>query len=411
MSASLPRHPSPDHLRKQAKTLLGAQRRRAPACCSLFRRLRRFSDLSDEGILDATVTLAEAQLALAMHYGYPSWKGIIEEARSYPRSTEYSLEAVAEDSEEPIPDYAGAGVPLAVVAAMNHAGIPIRYMEFAAASGWAFSFGYHYRDITPAFMGVRGRPGADGPIEVFASLPGEYGLGYEMARTGDPGELWSFVVRKVDAGIPVMSEHMDGGLIPAYRRKDGRRQLFFDGTVVPGWIDVDGMNPYAVYSFVKEGEAKSRKEIIRASLHRAVRKGKELEWEGVPQGMAALRAYLADVSDPEKDFAEVQEWFCWAAFERLLARRCAEVWLGSVATAFQGALREPLLRAARHYGEAFRGYDRYMGEVQACDPPGRTLEERARSPERIRIIAPILEGAIAEEWRGLEALEEVVENL
>lgn len=411
MSSSLPRHPSLGHLKKQAKMLLAAQRRGVPASCTLFRRIRRFSDQTDEEILEATVSLAEAQLALAMHYGCPSWKELIDEVRSHPASSEFSLKAVTERSEEAIPDYAGAGVPLAVVAALNHAGIPVRFMEFAAASGWAFSFGYLYHDVSPAHMAVRGSPESDGPLEVFAFLPGEYGMTYDMALTEDPEQLWSFVIRQVDSGTPILSEHMDGGLITTYRTKNGRRQLFFDGTVTPGWIDVDGLNPYAVYSFVKEREPRPRDEITRAALGRALAKGKEHEWKGVPQGLAALRHYLSDVLDPTKDFSECSEWFCWATFERLMARRCSEVWLRCVAGTQPGDAKGLLTVAADHYGEAFRYYDRYLGETEGCTSPHLNLQERTRTPERIRAVAPLLERAIAEEAVALEALEEAMKLL
>ncbi len=61
---------------------------------------------------------------------------------------------------------------------------------------------------------------------------------------------------------------------------------------------------------------------------------------GIPQGMAALQQYLADVSDESKDFAECEEWFCWAAFERLMARRCSEVWLRSITGHLDGEAAE-----------------------------------------------------------------------
>jgi hypothetical protein len=408
MSASLPRHPSVNHLKKQAKMLLGTQRRRIPACCALLRRLHRFAAASDEEILEATLSLAEVQLALAMHYGYSGWKEMIGEARSHPAAGQFSLEAVRDRGEETIPDYAGAGVPLAVVASLNHAGIPIRFMEFAAASGWSFSFGYLYDDVSPAYMAVRGDPAADGPLEVFAFLPSRYGLGYASARTQDPSRLWSFVKKHVDSGIPIMSEHLDGGLITAYRMQDGRRQLFFDGTVAPGWIDAGGLQPHAVYVFVKEREARPRGEITRAALERAAAKGQEHTWRGVPQGLAALRGYLADVRDLTRNFARCGEWFCWAAFERLMARRCAEIWLRSLAEVRTGEARRWLAAAADGYGEAFRGYDRYRAAVQAGEPPGHPLPELVRTPERVGIIVPLLERAIAAEARGLEALQKVL---
>jgi hypothetical protein len=411
MQSSLPRHPSVDHLKKQAKMLLAAQRAGQPASCRFFRRLRRFSEATDKDVLSARVSLADAQRALAMQYGYGSWKELAEEARSHPPQAEFSLARVMAHSEQPIPDYAGAGVPLAIVAALNHAGVPVRFMEFAAASGWAFSVGYVYDDISAAFMAVRGQPGSDGPLEVFALLPEQLGLGYELARTDQPAQLWRFVRSKVDSGTPVMSEHMDGGLITAYRMKRGRREIFFEGTVDTGWKTADGLGPYAVYSFVRRREPLPMEEVTRSALARAVQKGRAHEWGGVPQGLAALRAYLADVRDPARTFEETAEWFCWAAFERLMARRCAEIWLGSVGRKLSGEAGRLISVAADHFGAAFRHYDLYLGETQGRNPPRPTLFERARVPERIDRCAPLLEQGIDEEASGLEALEAAVELL
>lgn len=408
MCPSLPRHPNTDLLKKQAKMLLTAQRQGVPAACEVFRRIHRFSTSTNEEILGANISLADAQLALAKHYGYRNWKELSEAAGSHPPGSEFSLDGVRSRSEEPIPDYAGAGVPLGVTAALNHAGFPVTFMEFAALSGWSFSFGYQYMDVSPAFMAVRGRPEADGPPEVFGFLPKQLGLGYDMALTENPGQLWEFCKEKVDRGVPVMSEHMDGGLIVAYRTQGNRRQLFFDGTVAAAWIDVDGFNPYAVYSFVKEGEPRPMDQIVRAALQRAVAKGRPHDWEGVPQGLSALQRYLADVKDPSKDFEESAEWFCWATFERLMARRCSEVWLRTVGAGLGGEMGAALGAAAARYGQAFQYYDRYLGETQGCHPPRATLWARARAPERIEVCAPLLEQGIQAEAEGLEILEEVV---
>ena len=411
MHSSLPRHPSVGHLKKQAKTLLAAQRQGKVASCRLFRRLHRFAGTADREILSADVSLAEAQLALAMQYGCRSWNELTAEARSHPPQAEFSLAGVRARSEEPIPDYAGAGVPLAVVAALNHAGVAIRFMEFAAASGWAFSFGYLYDDISAAFMAVRGKPGSDGPLEVFAFLPEQLGLAYEMARTAHADELWEFVTSKVDSGTPVMSEHMDGGLITAYRVIDSGREIFFDGTVDTGWKAVDTLGPYAVYAFAKEREPLPREDVTKSALRRAVQKGQGHDWDGVPQGLTALRAYLADVGDPTKTFEEAGEWFCWATFERLMARRCSEVWLKSVSRELSGEAGRLTSVAADRFGAAFRCYDLFLGETQGCNPPRATLVERARSPGQIERSVPLLERGIQLEALGLEILEAAVRHL
>jgi hypothetical protein len=404
----LPATPSLEHLKKQAKQLLAAQRRGMPQCCPILRRLHRFAGSSDEEILSAKLTLAEAQFLVAMHHGYASWPKLLDDVRSRLAAGANSLAAVVRRSKVEIPEYAGAGVPLAVVAALNHAGIEMDFMEFGAASGWAFSFGYCYEDISPAFMAVRGNPEADGPMEVFAFLPKQLGFDYEMTRTEvEHNRLWSFVKRHVDAGAPVMSEHMDGGLITAYRERNGQQQLFFDGTVVPGWIDVDKLQPYAVYSLVKQRDPKPRDQIRRLALKRAVAFGEADDWKGTPQGTVALRTYLADVLDETKSFSDTEEWFCWATFERLMARRCSEVWLRSSAEHLDGDARALVAEAADNYGEAFRCYDRYLSEVGA-GAPRLSLRERARTPERIAVIADILERGIEAETAGLEALKQAV---
>lgn len=409
MSSSLPAHPSLEHLKKSAKQLLAAQRQGAVQCCRFLRGLHRFADATDEEILAASMKLAEAQLVVAMHFGFRSWADLKHDIESRPTEDDHSLHAVERRSREEIPEYAGAGVPLCVVAALNRAGVDMDFMDFAAASGWAFSFGYRYDDVSPAHMAIRGDPASDGPFEVFAFLPLQLGFDYEMALTrDDPDALWSFVQGQVDAGIAVMSEHMDGGLIIAYREKSGRRQFFFDGTVMPGWLDADSLQPHAVYSLVKRRDAASAGEIRRLALERAVAKGSPHEWRGIPQGAAALRSYLADVSDATRDFAETEEWFCWATFERLMARRCVEVWLRRSAEHVDRNARTHVLAAADGYGEAFRCYDRYLSAVRGPRPHAQSLRERARTPERIAVIAEVLEQGIDAETAGLGALARAV---
>jgi len=385
--------------------LLQAHRHGVPACCGVLRRIRRFSSCSDPEILAARVSLADAQHALALHYGYANWKEMCAEASTYPSGEEPSLAGVIARAEEEVPEYAGAGVPLGVVAAMNHAGIDIRYMEFAAASGWAFSFGYRYGDESPAHMAVRGEPGADGPFEIFAFLPAQYGLTWQMVPTNAPEEVWAFVTAHVDARVPVVSEHFDGGLIVSYRVKEGQRQIFFDGTVRPGWVAVEDLQPHGVYSLVGEGSGRHPGEIRRAALARAVGKATASDWKGVPQGIDALKRYLADVRDPDRDFRDCQAWFCWAAFQRLMARRCAAVWLGKVARLESGGARQSLSLSAEHYAEAFRWYERYLNAIRSSRSP-RDLSEPPSIEDRIERLGPLLEHGIAEEAEGLATLAE-----
>jgi len=76
MSPQLPASPSLEQLRKQAKSLLKAHRRRDPSACGVLRRLRQFADRSDDEILDAPLKLDDVQFALAMDYGLKSWAAL-----------------------------------------------------------------------------------------------------------------------------------------------------------------------------------------------------------------------------------------------------------------------------------------------------------------------------------------------
>ena len=411
MSPTLPKHPNLDHLKKSAKQLLAAQRDGDAGCCQFLRRLRRFSDASDSDILAARVTLKDTQYLVALFYGFESWDKLRRYVQAPKTTNANSIEAVVLRSRVEIPEYAGPGVPLAITAALNHAGVEIEFMEFAAASGWAFSFAYHYADASPAHMAVRGNPAADGPLEVFAALPDQLGFGYDHAPTAGHDALWRFAKEHVDAGTPIMSEHLDGGLITGYRDDGGDRRLYFDGTVGAGWLGVGDLQPHAVYVFERQRGPLPRETITRQALRRAVEKGSPHVWREIPQGLAGLRAYLADVGDLEKDFAETEEWFCWAAFERLMARRCCELWLRSVAEQFTGRASDLLSGAAERYGKAFELYDAYRLEVRGGEPTPPSLHDRVRASRRIAVIEPLLAKGIAAEAEGLEVLKCAVETI
>lgn len=70
----LPSRPSLDHLKHQARDLIADHRARLPAACQRIREFHpRFSQATDEVIGAASLTLADAQLAIAREYGFASW--------------------------------------------------------------------------------------------------------------------------------------------------------------------------------------------------------------------------------------------------------------------------------------------------------------------------------------------------
>jgi hypothetical protein len=60
-------------LKKQAKDLRKSHRTRNPECCATLRLLRCFANAADEEIFNSKISLNEAQMALALDYGFKSW--------------------------------------------------------------------------------------------------------------------------------------------------------------------------------------------------------------------------------------------------------------------------------------------------------------------------------------------------
>jgi len=73
MTRSLPTAPNLEHLKKQAKDLQKSHRNGNPECCEVLKLLHQFSELSNNEILNTTLSLNEAQLGLALDYGFKSW--------------------------------------------------------------------------------------------------------------------------------------------------------------------------------------------------------------------------------------------------------------------------------------------------------------------------------------------------
>jgi hypothetical protein len=79
MSKQLPAKPNLENLKKQAKTLLKAQRDgEIQAAERIKAHLPRLAHVPPEDILKSDFTLQEAQLVVTREYGFPSWPQLVE---------------------------------------------------------------------------------------------------------------------------------------------------------------------------------------------------------------------------------------------------------------------------------------------------------------------------------------------
>ena len=69
------------------------------------------------------------------------------------------------------------------------------------------------------------------------------------------------------------------------------------------------------------------------------------------------------------------------------------------------------LRLVRPYEKAYDCYKRYLYEVQHGVPDAEDRKALARTPERIKIIVPLLRDGIEEEKKGVAALGKSLEAM
>lgn len=74
MTKSLPANPSLDFLKREAKRLRKSFNQRTPEACGILRNLNEFKGKTDAEILSSELSLAQIQYALAMEYGFESWR-------------------------------------------------------------------------------------------------------------------------------------------------------------------------------------------------------------------------------------------------------------------------------------------------------------------------------------------------
>lgn len=92
MPTALPATPHLNHLKKQAKDLLKAHQSGDARSCALLRQyLPRFAGQTDDRILCSTITLHDAQHAIAQEYGFAHWAAL--SAAVYQRNRDEGLAA------------------------------------------------------------------------------------------------------------------------------------------------------------------------------------------------------------------------------------------------------------------------------------------------------------------------------
>ncbi len=133
MTSHLPDTPNLKHLRHQAKDVVKSHKRGDATCCRILRHLNRFRHKADADILNATLSLVEAQFAIAREYGFKGWAGLKAHVQEQKGSLPGSLNMPA-PGKEPGNTYARG-----MAAVLSYLGHDVSYEDLMGLSGVAFS--------------------------------------------------------------------------------------------------------------------------------------------------------------------------------------------------------------------------------------------------------------------------------
>jgi hypothetical protein len=427
MTTSLPPRPDLGHLKRQAKSLLKAQKDGNPQVCQVLRQLHRFNRSSDSEILAADVKLSDVQFALALDYGFSSWDALKhyvdgmtvngDEAIVHRRDGEAWIDGIPKLTWTDPGDCTFVG---ALLRALNRIGEPINYVDLMGISGAAFRFCFAHPNWD--FSSVDGMLGYDhGQAAADA-------LGYEVSWA-EEDQMRDAFVRSIEQGRPALGIDLlvapEWGVIAGYA--DGGKTLlcrtYFDE---PGeeYARTERL-PWLNYIIGDRKPARTRRESLLESLRIAVlyahAEGFTSFGGGVyKRGLEGLEAWIGDLLDEARFDPSDQDLLQRHAdvnrfiFNALLdARGAAARYLSNHSDLLGPGLRGTLQQLAGVYGQITGLLREAKVHVTrfADDPKSDGLDLQDWTPEERRAQADALGKALVLERTALRLSEQILASV
>jgi len=414
MPRVLPARPDLDQLKHQAKSLSKAHRRNDADACTVLRNLRRFAAASDADILAADIRLHEAQYALALEYGFPSWYALRMHVLA---QTRIPLTAtLRRDGERVWLDgvkgwHVGEkqiSVHAAMEAVLRAAGEEISYEYLVGVSGLAFRLQVSFDGLCPS---------SPHPACGFQCL--------ELARAASPRQLESLnayqvegaekqavldkVKASIDRGIAVQYGAEEDGVVVGYQQDAELLCLHPYKDHETPFVETEW--PWSFYLYTeKKAEAPDRHALPIASLRQAVAMARRPSHEGYWLGFRAWEEFI----DKVKALNQADRGNAWI-FECLCAnRKTAAAYLREIAEDFPPEIASHLLIAADRYEQmvacALCADGRSSVEIAPYPwmlKDGETWGDEARRAQiqRLQAAYPLERQAIAELEKAVTLIE------
>ena len=437
MSRQLPSHASLEQLKKQAKDLLKAHKRKDAGSCAALRLLRQFAGKSDHEILEVPLSLTEVHFALAMDYGFRSWrelKGYVQKHQHRPDQIVQSDGAVVLEQTRQLfdslqnDDLQQRSEAWVLLVLMHAAGrTDIDYATIMATSGWAGQFVYSAKPDWPSF--VPPGPTADNACSAA-------GIELIPVEPDSVEEAFQFVRESVDLGRPVQVNYLEDGMFSGYAdpAEPGGRKVHL--LCIPfashgEWWTLQDLrdkwwNGPCAKRLLRLGEAIEPKDPRKTAIDvmRGLVRLATTDYWKIPSaaaaltGFAALQRYAEDIADVSKTMQDndgtnkdtcffERGWGCYAVYPQWTARECSARYLERGARLLDEPMASHVGQAARHYHKAhhhWREWERHLGrpeELGSYDQRWADPAHRAAGSAAVRQAISSERSAIAELEKAL----------
>jgi hypothetical protein len=388
---ALPERPSLDHLRRQAKELHRAHSRGELAECGPLRRIQRLAALDDAALLRTPLTLSDAQFALALEHGLPSWvelkqKVALLRGERTLGTVERNGTRVAITGIPPIgfattgrSSYAGA-----LSAALSVTEQAFDYDQVMAYSGLAFRARWFRGEQDAAWFCPTSALGEFPPEMDAVSAATGWLQRHDVWQGGSRGvgELLPAITASIDRGVPVLgypsNEHMDVGVLFGYERQGDQVRLCWldykrEGELV---LPAEKLG-FLVILLERQGLVPDGRRALLSALRsdnwRCRQRPAPRRDGAYYYGPLAYDTWIRDLEQAAGYPEPMQRQLCFVSsfcFAALVdARSAAATFLNQAGDDFEDELAEALRTAAGHYASACGAMLPAVKEQDAFRPP------------------------------------------
>jgi hypothetical protein len=427
-----------EHLRKEAKAVFAAQKASRIDGCRQLRLLGRLSKLGEGELLAADVSLQDAQMAVALDYGFPSWAALKQAVEAASAEKADASRDSGRDSSvcaragrlfkqlqnDPLYQRSQIWALMVAMRAMGHDDAD--YCDLMAISGWAGQFIYSAKPDGPTFI-------EPGPTVSRACAA--MGFALDQARPGSADEAFDYILQACAADQLVLGEHLEFGLFVGFDGSDEPKlryvvcPFFNDGVwwtreqFAQTWWD-GAPGDKRLFRLTGLVAPKDPAAVAVETLHELVRLATENYWTdwrkraapNATTGLRGIEQYAADLADVSRSMQDENEsnsqtcffdrgWGCYAIYPQWTARECSARYLDGLAGRYAGAAQAHIRQAARGYRAAYRAWQHWAQHLGRVSGGNDAYDRHWADPDHRRAGSEAVREALDHERRAVGSVE------